>query len=153
MKTIERWLEAGFDKEGAYVEGVSYSGYGLSNSVLFADALRRNGKGDLFRHPTFGKLPEFYALSLLPGERVYDARNDSNYAGMNGLLLKLAEARQQRPVQVAVGEIRVRARPAPHLVGERRSGHRSHGGCGSLRTSTSRAAACASGAPVGRKTT
>ncbi len=92
VKIIERWLAAGFDEEGAYLEGVSYSGYGLANTVLFAAALARNGKGDLFRHPTFRKLPEFYALSLLPGESVYDARNDSPYAGMNISLLKLAEA-------------------------------------------------------------
>ena len=94
VKTVDRWLTAGFDQEGAYVEGVGYAGYGLSNTVLFADALRRNGKGDLFHHPTFRKLPEFLALSLLPGERVYDARNDSDYAGTNGTPLKLAEACQ-----------------------------------------------------------
>lgn len=93
VKTVERWLTAGFDQEGAGLEGVSYSDYGLSNTVMFADALRRNGKGDLFSHPTFARLAEFYALSLLPGERVYDARNDSSYAGLSGILLKLAEAR------------------------------------------------------------
>lgn len=93
VETVERWLTAGFDQEGAGLEGVSYSDYGLSNTVMFADALRRNGKGDLFGHPTFARLAEFYALSLLPGERVYDARNDSNYAGLSGILLKLAEAR------------------------------------------------------------
>jgi hypothetical protein len=92
VKTVDRWLTAGFDEQGAYAEGASYSGYGLSNTVLFADALRRSGKGNLFAHPTFRRLPEFYALSLLPGERVYDARNDSGYSGMNGVLLKLAEA-------------------------------------------------------------
>ncbi len=92
VKTIERWLSSGFDAEGAYAEGAAYSCYGLSNTVLFADALRRNGKGNLYAHPTFRKLPEFYALSLLPGERVYDARNDSGYAGMNGVLLNLADA-------------------------------------------------------------
>jgi hypothetical protein len=94
VKTIERWLDAGFDREGAYAEGVSYSGYGLSNTVLFADALRRSGKGQLFDHPAFGRLATFYALSLLPGEPVYDARNDSGYKGLGGMLLKLAEARQ-----------------------------------------------------------
>jgi len=92
VKIVDRWLEAGFDKEGAYFEGVSYSGYGLSNTILLADALRRSGKGNLFDHPTFRRLPEFYAMSLLPGERVYDARNDSPYAGLSTILLKLAEA-------------------------------------------------------------
>ena len=89
---IERWLAAGFDEDGAYLEGVLYSGYGLSNTVLFADALSRAGKGNLFAHPTFRRLPEFYALSLLPGERVYDARNDSQYAELNISLLGFAGA-------------------------------------------------------------
>lgn len=93
-KTIERWLASGFDTEGAYVEGAAYAGYGLSNAVLFADALRRNGQGNLYAHPTFRKLPEFLAMSLLPGQRVYDARNDSNYEGMNGVVLNLADACQ-----------------------------------------------------------
>ncbi len=91
VKIVERWLEAGFDKDGAYLEGVTYSGYGLSNAVMFADALRRHGNRRLFDHPTFQRLPEFYALSLLPGEGVYDARNDSRYSQMNVTLLKLAE--------------------------------------------------------------
>ena len=92
VKIIERWLEAGFDEEGAYLEGVSYSGYGLSNTTVFADALARTGDDRISRHPTFRKLADFYALSLLPGERVYDARNDSGYSGMNVSLLKLAGA-------------------------------------------------------------
>lgn len=92
QKIVRRWLEAGFDEDGAYLEGVAYSSYGLSNTVLFAEALRRTKQGDLFSHPAFRKLPEFYALSLLPGERVYDARNDSSYAGLGSMLLKLAEA-------------------------------------------------------------
>ena len=93
VKIIGRWLSTGFDQEGAYLEGVTYSGYGLSNAVLFADALARSGRSDLFDHPTFDKLSHFYALSLLPGERVFDARNDSSYSGLNVSLLKLAEAK------------------------------------------------------------
>ena len=92
VKIIDRWLSAGFDEEGAFLEGVTYSRYGLSNTVLFADALARSGKGNLFAHPTFQKLGDYYALSLLPGERVYDARNDSSYSGLDVSVLKLAEA-------------------------------------------------------------
>lgn len=92
QEIVRRWLEAGFDEDGAYLEGVAYSSYGLSNTVLFAEALRRSRQGDLFGHPTLRKLPAFYALSLLPGERVYDARNDSSYGGLDATLLKLAEA-------------------------------------------------------------
>ena len=93
VKIVQRWLNAGFDKEGAYLEGVTYSGYGLSNTVMFGFALARSGKGNLLQHPTFRKLPEFYALSLLPGEHVFDARNDSSYSGLNVSALGLASAR------------------------------------------------------------
>ncbi|MBT5607883.1 MAG: hypothetical protein HN742_13050 [Lentisphaerae bacterium] len=93
VRIIERWLSTGFDEDGAYVEGVGYSGYGLSNTVLFADALRRAGsKQDLYRHPVFAQLGSFYALSILPGERACDARNDSNYVGLSGVPLALAKA-------------------------------------------------------------
>jgi hypothetical protein len=88
---IERWMDTGFDEDGAYSEGVSYSSYGLTNALLFATALRRTGnKHDLYRHPLFGQLRAYYALSLLPGDRVYDARNDSGYQGLGAMLLGLA---------------------------------------------------------------
>jgi hypothetical protein len=89
---IERWLDAGFDEQGAYLEGVGYSGYGLGNTVLFAHALRRAGGKDLLAHPVFARLAEYYALSKLPGAPVYDARNDSSYTGLGGYVLGLSEA-------------------------------------------------------------
>ncbi len=92
VRIIERWLDTGFDQQGAYVEGVGYTGYGLSNTILFAHALRRCGSRDPLKHPVFGRLDEFLALSLLPGESVYDARNDSNYRGLGVYLLGLAQA-------------------------------------------------------------
>ena len=93
VSIVERWLSTGFDEEGAYFEGVSYSGYGLSNTILLADALRRAGsKHDLYAHPTLRRLARFYAMSLLPGESVYDARNNSNYSGLSGVPLALAGA-------------------------------------------------------------
>ena len=90
-KIVERWLSGGFDADGAGLEGVLYAGYGLSNSIVFADALERNGMDSYYDHPLFAKLPEFYALSLLPGEGVCDARNDSTYTGLRLSTLKLAE--------------------------------------------------------------
>ena len=90
-RIVERWLSGGFDADGAGLEGVVYAGYGLSNSILFADALARNGMDSYYDHPLFGKLPEYYALSLLPGEGVCDARNDSTYTGLRISTLKLAE--------------------------------------------------------------
>lgn len=90
---VSRWLDEGFDFQGAYFEGTGYAVYGLSNATLFADALLRNGGPDLFAHPKLKRVAHFFAMSLLPGERVFDARNDANYAGLsNPLILRLADA-------------------------------------------------------------
>ncbi len=90
---VRAWLDMGFDDQGAYFEGTGYSVYGLTDAVLFAEALRRDGGENLLLHPHLQKLTDFYLQSLLPGERVLDARNDANYAGLaNPLVLRLAGA-------------------------------------------------------------
>jgi hypothetical protein len=90
---IRLWLDQGFDEQGAYGEGVGYAQYGLSNAILFAHALLRHGGPNLFDHPRLRQVPTFFALSMLPGERVFEARNDSNYAGMSDpFMLRLATA-------------------------------------------------------------
>lgn len=93
IASIEKWLNSGFDEQGAYLEGVLYSDYGLDNGVLFLDALKLAGGPDLFDNPRLCRVAHFYAMSLLPGERVYDARNDSGYVGLGRPpLLRLAAA-------------------------------------------------------------
>lgn len=94
IEVLRRWFDSSFDEQGAYCEGVGYSHYGLSNALLFARALRRQGGPDLFDHPRLRRVPQFFAMSLLPGETVMDARNDSNYAEPNIESLLLAEANQ-----------------------------------------------------------
>lgn len=87
------WLDQGFDEQGAYVEGTGYAHYGLSNAILFAHALQRHGGVDLFASPRLPRVPRFFAQSLLPGEGVFDARNDANYAGLSDpFMLRLATA-------------------------------------------------------------
>jgi hypothetical protein len=92
IAVLRRWFDTAFDEQGAYCEGVGYAHYGLSNALLFARALRRQGGPDLFDHPRLRRVPQFFAMSLLPGETVMDARNDSNYAPANIESLLLAEA-------------------------------------------------------------
>lgn len=88
---VELWLSSGFDERGAYVEGVGYSLYGLENAILFMDALKRSGGADLFQHQHLRRYPHFLAQSLLPGEEVFDARNDSGYTnGATPVLLRLS---------------------------------------------------------------
>ena len=94
-RMVSRWLDEGFDEQGAYYEGTGYAVYGLSNAVLFADALGRSGGPDLLMHPRLRRVPGFFAMSVLPGERVLEARNDASYAGLsNPLILRLAGAHQ-----------------------------------------------------------
>ncbi|MEW6355573.1 MAG: heparinase II/III family protein [Planctomycetota bacterium] len=90
---VALWLDKGFDEQGAYYEGVGYAGYGLSNAVRFADALLRNGGPNLFEKSRLRHVPVFYAQSLLPGQPIFDARNDSNYVGLaDPVMLRLASA-------------------------------------------------------------
>ena len=91
ISTIRNWMKVGFDPQGAYCEGVLYSVYGLENILVFADVLKRSGGENLFENPGFEKVIDFYALSILPGETVLDARNDSPYENPGEILLKLAE--------------------------------------------------------------
>ena len=92
-RQITRWFTEGFDEQGAYYEGTGYAYYGLTNAVRFADALRRAGGPDLFDHPRLRLAPRFFAMSLLPGDRVFDARNDASYAGLGDpWMLRLAGA-------------------------------------------------------------
>ncbi len=92
---IDLWFRSGFDARGAYVEGTSYGIYGLSNALRFADALRQTGGRDLLQHPRLQGVPGFYAMSLLPGEPIFDARNNANYSGFGDpTLLLLADAHQ-----------------------------------------------------------
>ncbi|MCK5802718.1 MAG: heparinase II/III family protein [Lentisphaeria bacterium] len=88
---VEKWFGEGFDADGAYYEGALYGHYGLTNAILFANALKRLGKRDLLQHPHLRQIPQFYAMSMLPGEAVFDARNDSNYGDFSDpFLLRLA---------------------------------------------------------------
>jgi len=95
MQIVQTWLDKGFDDQGAGLEGSMYACYGLSNTLLFAEALRRDGGRNLWKHPHLIRFPHFLAMSVLPGESVLDARNDSDYVGLPHPWL-LQMARQQR---------------------------------------------------------
>ncbi|MCE5239223.1 heparinase II/III-family protein [bacterium] len=90
---VGQWLDEGWDAQGAYSEGTMYGQYGLSNAIRFADALKRSGGPDLLQRPHVKQIPDFYALSLLPGERVFEARNDANYSSLDDpTMIRLATA-------------------------------------------------------------
>jgi hypothetical protein len=92
---VRTYLDEGFDQQGAGYEGTGYAVYGLTNGTLFAEALRRSGGENLFEHPRLLRVPHFFALSNLPGERTVEARNDANYAGLSAPLFPLLAIRQR----------------------------------------------------------
>ncbi len=77
--------------DGSAMEGTSYVGYAFSNIFLLADALRTAGLSDIYKHPNLPKLVYFHAMSLLPGEDVFDPRSSADYnSGSTITMLKLA---------------------------------------------------------------
>lgn len=90
-RLVETWLTEGFDADGAYSEGIGYANYGLSDGALFMDALLRQGGPNLFAHPHLQQVPLWFAMSMLPGERVCEDRNDSGLTGAAESMLLLAQ--------------------------------------------------------------
>ena len=93
---VTRWLDEGFDDQGAYFEGTGYAHYGLTNAVLLAHALQRAGDPDLFEHAHLRRVPRFFAMSLLPGDRAFDARNALPGPVGRGVLLTRLQIRPHR---------------------------------------------------------
>ena len=95
--SVEQWLTLGFDVQGAYCEGTSYAEYGLGNTVAFMHALRRRGYADLFTHPRIKMIPQFFAMSMVPGEVAFDPRNDSHGKPLSDpFMLSIANATGDR---------------------------------------------------------
>jgi len=93
-RVVAQWFDKGFDEQGASLEGAMYPNYGMWGGLFFADALLRSGGPNLFERPRLRKLAHYYAMSLLPGEAVFDAQNDANYVGFSWypFMLRLAGA-------------------------------------------------------------
>jgi hypothetical protein len=104
---VVRWLDKAIDEDGAFIEGTSYVGYGTDSLFILERALRDRGLPSLIAGSRLKKLSTYYAMSLLPGEGVFDARNDAHYSSVgrpnlrqlawafdDGLALWLAENTQ-----------------------------------------------------------
>lgn len=77
---VSNWMKAAFDESGAYLEGAAYVGYGTDNVFLLDLALQAAGRARLLPNSPLKNLGLFYAMSLLPDEGVFDARNDADYS-------------------------------------------------------------------------
>lgn len=84
-EAIGAWFRNAFDRNGAQVEGTQYYSFGFSNALRYAIAQKRITGVDIFKGSEIENLPNFLAMSLLPGDTVFDARNDSEYCGVDYL--------------------------------------------------------------------
>lgn len=75
---VFRYFERGFGSQGDGVEGVTYAGYGLHNSLPFAFAYERLRGVDPIAGTGLSELPAWLAFEQLPGQGTrFVPRNDS----------------------------------------------------------------------------
>lgn len=82
-EAISAWFRNSFDRNGAQVEGTQYYGFGFSNALRYAIAQKRITGVDILADSPIKNLPNFLAMSLLPGDKEFDARNDAHYGGVD----------------------------------------------------------------------
>ncbi len=88
IERVSFWFENSFDRQGAYCEGHYYLQYGLSNSIPFAVALKKNEGVDLFAGSRLQNISNYLAMIKLPGKNVFEARNDALYSSDLDAMLK-----------------------------------------------------------------
>lgn len=82
--SVEKWLDKGFDPNGAYLEGNHYIQFALAYTLPFMQALKARSGADLFASVKQEKMLEYMTGELLPGNRplLLNAWNSSHYQGL-----------------------------------------------------------------------
>lgn len=82
VRQLNRFIEKGFNTDGACLEGIGYWDYGLSEYVIFAEMLRArtSGKIDLLAADKM-KLIARYPLAVYLGNGTYASFSDSHESG------------------------------------------------------------------------
>lgn len=82
VQQLNRFIERGFNTDGACLEGIGYWNYGLSEYVIFAEMLRTRtaGKIDLLAADKM-KLIARYPLAVYLGNGTYASFSDSHESG------------------------------------------------------------------------
>ncbi len=88
IERVSFWFENSFDPQGAYCEGHYYLQYGLANSIPFAVALNKNEGIDLLADSRLENLSNYLVWIQLPGDNVFEARNDALYSSSLEVMLK-----------------------------------------------------------------
>ena len=81
-EALKAWFRNAFDRNGGQVEGTQYYAFGFTNALRYGIALKRITGEDIFADSGINNLPNFLAMSLIPGEGEFDARNDAHYGGV-----------------------------------------------------------------------
>jgi hypothetical protein len=102
---LRDYLTLGIDADGCGHEGPSYIGYGIGAGVDFIEALRQQGRGDLFSASNYQLIPPWLISETLPDGKRWNNLSDCGhgqapspvYAYACGRLAELAATEPLRP--------------------------------------------------------
>jgi len=75
---LRDYLTLGIDFDGACLEGPSYISYGIGCGIFFMEALRQQGRGDLFTDTNAHLIAPWLAFEMLPGRKSWNDLCDCN---------------------------------------------------------------------------
>ena len=76
---LKDYLTLGIDFDGCCHEGPSYICYGIGSGIIFMEALRMQGRGDLFTETNAHLVAPWIAYEMLPGGKVWNNLSDCNF--------------------------------------------------------------------------
>ena len=75
---LRDYLTLGIDADGACMEGPAYINYGIGCGIIFMEALRQQGRGDLFTDTNAHLVAPWLAFEMLPGRASWNDLGDCN---------------------------------------------------------------------------
>ena len=104
---LRDYLTLGIDADGCGHEGPSYLGYGIGAGVEFVEALRQQGRGDLFTETNYHLIPPWLISETLPDGKRWNNLSDCGhgqrawpvYLYACGRLAELAPGDPPRPAE------------------------------------------------------
>ncbi len=76
---LRDYLTLGIDADGCCHEGPSYIGYGIGAGPEFAEALRQQGRGDLFTETNYHLIPPWLVAETLPDGKRWNNLSDCGH--------------------------------------------------------------------------
>ncbi len=107
LSSIEKWLDMGFDKDGATLEGNHYFQFAYAYALPFMEAMRARGGPNLFASEKLAKALDYQAGEMIPVGSVmnFNAWSTSHYTGLRWDYVPLLLAQSyNRPLGVWIWE-------------------------------------------------